>query len=185
MLQEYQPRKEQERQWEISRKERQWERQKEEERSLIPARLTAATRKEISVTRAALSPDPPLTTAAMRLDDNNDDNNSNAYAKEAAAQPQDRIASLTVPEGMLELVRLSPGPGPEPPLTVAQKAEVALVEEADAEAFDASDALDAQAAPETAPDEVDGTDDANDADNADNARLTVVEDAQEAVRPSL
>ncbi|OEU08137.1 hypothetical protein FRACYDRAFT_250364 [Fragilariopsis cylindrus CCMP1102] len=38
MLQEYQPRKEQERQWEISRKERQWERQMEEERSLIPAR---------------------------------------------------------------------------------------------------------------------------------------------------
>ena len=183
MLQEYQPRKEQERQWEISRKERQWERQKEEERSLIPARLTAATRKETAVTRAALSPDPPLTTAAMRLDDSNDDNNSNADAKEAAAQPQDKIASLTVPEGILEVVR--PSPGPEPPLTVAQKAEVALVEAADVEAFDASDALDAQAAPETAPDEVDGTDDANDANDADDARLTVVEDAQEAVRPTL
>ena len=145
MLQEYQPRnKEQERQWKISREECQWERQKKEEGSLIPARLTAATRKETAVTRAALSPDPPLTAAAMRLDDSNDDRNSNADSKEAAAQPQDKIAGLiTVPEDMLEVVRSSPGP--EPPLTVAQKAEVeaARVEAADAEAFDASDALDA------------------------------------------
>ena len=103
MLQEYQPRKEQERQWEISRKKRQWERQKEEERSLIPTRLTAATRKEIAVTRAALSPDPPLTTAAMRLDDNK----SNADAKEAAASVSTLAAATLAAVTLIATVKIS------------------------------------------------------------------------------